>query len=88
MDKRVLPRRIITIKTLKDFILDYSISEEKAILLSQEDFDNIVLEYREFYGVPLEEEFYITAVLIKEAPLGELKQGQIGIVNKSDVYSL
>ena len=26
--------------------------------------------------------------LIKEAPLGELKQGQIGIVNKSDVYSL
>lgn len=39
----------ITIKSLRDYILDANISDIDTILLNQVDFDNIVLEYETFF---------------------------------------
>ncbi|MTI31417.1 hypothetical protein [Xanthovirga aplysinae] len=77
----------ITIKKLRDFIIDNKLTENDSILLHTLDFDNIVLEYKEFYKESLIEPFLILNVLIKEDARREIPFNRIGIL-KNDFRSV
>ena len=70
----------ITIKALRDFILDNGVSERDVIFLHFVDFDNIVLEYRATYNEAIQIPYTIIGVLIKEDRTAKVREGQIGIV--------
>ena len=54
----------ITIKYLRDFILDDSITTEDTILVHPRDFDEIIIEYRKTYEEPIRIPFILLDVLI------------------------
>ena len=56
----------ITIKSLRDFILENGLTDNDTITLHQHDFDEIVLEYRETYEVSISIPYLLLGVLIKE----------------------
>lgn len=41
----------ITIKSIRDYILDNNIDENKVIILNKYNFDDIILEHLAFYKV-------------------------------------
>ncbi|MBS1572132.1 MAG: hypothetical protein JST62_07055 [Bacteroidetes bacterium] len=69
----------ITIKNLRDAILDLEISEDDIIALNTYDFDKIVEEYRETYKVSITIPYFLLGVLITEdlkpekIPCGRIK---------------
>ena len=70
----------ITIKTLKDYIVD-CILEDKVILLNSQNFDNIVLEYRDFYNESMEIPYSILGILITEDNTKKVPLDRIGLIN-------
>lgn len=74
----------ITIKALRDFILDNGVSDRDVIFLHFVDFDNIVLEYRATYDEGIQIPFTVIGVLVKEDRSAKVREGQIGIVVERD----
>lgn len=70
----------ITIKTLKDYIVDCKL-EDKVILLNSQNFDNIVLEYRDFYNESMEIPYSIIGILITEDNTKKVPLDRIGLIN-------
>jgi hypothetical protein len=71
----------ITLKSLRDAILDYSISSSKAILLHPHDFDDMAVDYRNAYGVSLKLPFVFLGIYIAPSenpsvPLGRIRVEQ------------
>ncbi|MBK0402548.1 hypothetical protein I5M27_06095 [Adhaeribacter sp. BT258] len=66
------PKYIGTIsnKTLRDYVLDNNLSNEHKILLHPNNFDDIVLEYRDLYKKSIPDPYYIFETLIDESPNG------------------
>jgi hypothetical protein len=56
----------ISIAALRNYILDLGITAHDTLLLNASDFDDIVLEYREAYGAPMPDPYFILGVLIDE----------------------
>lgn len=54
----------ITLKAIKNLILDYSLGENDSIKLNTLNFDDIVLEYRNTYNEHLPVPFYFMKVLV------------------------
>jgi len=78
--------RKITIKALRDSILDLKITDKDTILLTQIAFDNIVLEYRETYNESVTLPYILLGVLIKEDTKNIIPHDRIGII-KNDTES-
>ncbi|WKL44887.1 hypothetical protein [Flavobacterium sp. ZE23DGlu08] len=70
----------ITIKTLKDYIVDCKL-EDKVILLNSQNFDTIVLEYRDFYNESMEIPYSIIGILITEDNTKKVPLDRIGLIN-------
>lgn len=70
----------ISIKSIRDFILDNSLTENDTLLLNQLDFDGIVLEYRETYKEGIVIPYYLLRVQIQIDSLGRIPINRIGIV--------
>lgn len=76
----------ITIKSLRDYILDANLTDVDTILLNQIDFDNIVLEYRDFYKEGITLPYLLLGVLIKEDDTYSVVPNRIEVI-QNDIYS-
>jgi len=72
----------LTIKSIRDYILDNSISEEDTILLNPFDFDELTLEYRRDYNEGMPNPYFLMRVLLKEDASYSIPQGRIQIISK------
>ncbi|MEN4759419.1 hypothetical protein ABEG63_03685 [Chryseobacterium sp. C39-AII1] len=84
MNIKTVRLKPITIKSIRDFILDNHIDENKVIILNKYNFDDIILEHLEFYKVSATFPYKIITVLIEEDPFNTITQNNIGIINDYD----
>ncbi len=77
----------ITIKLIRNFILDFKLTENDTILLNQFDWDSILIEHRETYKESLTVPYILLGVLIKENIQQEIGRNQV-IVLKNDFASV
>lgn len=56
----------ITYKSLRDFILDEELTENDSIKLNSLNFDDLILEFREFYNESFKEPIAILGININE----------------------
>ena len=76
----------ITIKSIRDYILDASITDEDTILLNQVDYDNIILEHRESYNESMTIPFLLLGVLVKEDDTYSVPANRVKVI-QNDTYS-
>lgn len=57
----------VTIKSLRNWILDSPLDEGDTLLLHPHTFDDLALQYREDYHSAIPEPFFLLGVLIEEA---------------------
>lgn len=76
--------KAITIKTIKDFITDTKLSDEKIIILNSQNFDDIVLEYLDFYGESMTIPYSLIGILIIEDENGKIPLNRIGIIDDDE----
>lgn len=74
----------ITIKSIRDFILDHEINENQVIILNKYNFDDIVLEHLSFYKVSATFPYKIITVLIEEDPFDKIAINYVGVINDYD----
>ncbi|WP_336689198.1 MULTISPECIES: hypothetical protein [unclassified Chryseobacterium] len=74
----------ITIKSIRDFILDHEINENQVIILNKYNFDDIVLEHLNFYKVSATFPYKIITVLIEEDPFDKIAINYVGVINDYD----
>lgn len=70
----------ISLKYIRNYILDNNISEKDTLLLHPSNFDELVLEHRTVYSQGIIVPFYFLRVLITEAPHGQATLDRIRIV--------
>jgi len=70
----------IDLKTLRNFVIDASLSESDTLLLNYKNFDDIVLEYREIYGSSINIPYSIFGIPIKEDTANWIPLDRIGIL--------
>lgn len=76
----------ISIKTLKNFILDNGLTENDTLVLNTYNFDEIVLEYRKVYDEGITVPYFLLGVLIKDDEDNIVPLGRIGLL-KDDFES-
>lgn len=76
--------RTISLKSIRDYILDNNITENDTILLNSDDFLNIALEYRQTYSEGIQYPYYLIRVMIKEDDYMKVPPGRIGIVKDDE----
>ncbi len=59
----------LTIKSIRNFIVDNGVTESDTIILNSLNFDDIVLEYRQTYSKSVTMPFYFLTVLIIESSI-------------------
>lgn len=74
----------ITIKSIRNFILDNEIDENKIIILNKYNFDDLILEHLDFYKTSATFPYKIITVLIEEDPFNEIPINTIGVINDFD----
>jgi hypothetical protein len=74
----------ISIKSIRNAILDYELTDCDTIVLNANDFDGIVIEYRNTFGVSIELPYFLIGVLIDEDKTGKVFEGRIGVI-KNDL---
>lgn len=72
----------ITIKALRDYILDNNLTEEDSIILNQTNFDEIVLEHRKIYNEGIIYPYFILRIHIKEDENNLVPFGRIMVLLK------
>jgi len=72
--------RQVTIKSLRDYILDNGLTENDTLLLNRENFDDIVLEYRATYRESITIPYFLLRVLIQEDNLGMVPSNRVGVI--------
>jgi hypothetical protein len=77
----------ITVKVLRDYILDAGVTDVDTIMLNQADFDELALEYRNEYNQHLPFPYLLLGVLIREEAKGAIRRGSV-IVVENDTESL
>lgn len=76
----------ITIKTLRDYILNNRLTENDTILLHTHDFDELALEHHNTYREAITLPYLLISVLIQEDKFGIVSKNRIGII-KNDTES-
>ncbi|TDX84478.1 hypothetical protein [Epilithonimonas xixisoli] len=74
----------ITIKSLRDYILDNELEDEKVIILNKYNFDDIILEHLSTYKESAKFPYYIIGTLIEEDPFSRISLNRIGVINDYD----
>jgi hypothetical protein len=74
----------VTLKSLRDYILDNAITEEDTIVLNQINFDEIALEHRRIYNEGIVYPYFILRVLIKEDEDNSVPFGRIKLILKDE----
>lgn len=77
----------ISIKDLRDYILDNGITDNDTILINTLDFDNLVLEHREYYKESIPIPYLLLGVLIREDESGSIPKSFISVI-EDDIESL
>jgi len=77
----------ISIKSLRDLILDSNLTDRDTVLLHQKDFDELAVEYRETYNESFQIPYLLLDVLIKEDKRLTTSQGRI-VVLTNDTESV
>jgi len=77
----------ITYKLLRNIILDINLTDTDTIILNSKNFDNIVLDYRDYYKGSMIFPHLLLGVLIREADGENIPQNKVGIL-KNDEGSL
>lgn len=77
----------LTIKSIRDFIIDNDLTEKDTIILNELNFDDLVLEHRETYQESMVVPFFLLSVLITTNPTNEISLDQIKII-KNDLQRL
>lgn len=75
----------ITIKSIRNFILDNDLTAKKIILLNSTDFDNIVLEHLDLYQESMQMPYYLLEILITEDNTRKVPFNRIGIINHDEI---
>ncbi|TGE08766.1 hypothetical protein [Hymenobacter fodinae] len=57
----------LDLRTIRAFILDLELNEADTLLLHPDNYDSLVLEYRDMYREPMPQPFYVLGVYIDEA---------------------
>lgn len=70
----------LTIKTIRNFIIDNELTENDTIILNSSNFDDIILEYRQTYNEGIILPFYLLRILIMEDFSTRVKLDRIKIV--------
>ena len=70
----------VTLKTIRNAILDLGITEKDTISVNQITFDNIALEHRETYKESITIPYLFLGVLIKEDVTRTVPHNRIGII--------
>ena len=71
---------LITIKSIKDFILDNMLTENDTILLNRVNYDQIVLEYRTTYNESITVPYFLLQILVKEDNTNKVPVNRIGLI--------
>lgn len=72
--------RKITIKAIRDYILDFELREIDTILLHPTNFDDIVIEYRETFSESINLPYFLLKVWVCESLNYNIPLGRIGII--------
>ena len=70
----------VTIKALRDYILDNNLDEEDSIVLNQINFDEVALEHRKTYNEGIVYPYFILKVHIKEDEINSVRFGRIMVI--------
>lgn len=70
----------ITIRTLRDFILDNELREIDTILLHPTNFDDIVIEFRDTYHTSIDIPYFLIEVMISEDFERKVPFNRVGVV--------
>lgn len=87
IDQPIFLAKQVTIKVLRDYILDAGIADTDTILLNQIDFDELALEYRQTYQEHLPFPYLLVGVLVREDGRGLVPRGCTVLV-ENDTESL
>jgi hypothetical protein len=71
----------VTLKSIKDFILDNNLEETQSVLLNQVDYDNLALEHRQIYHEAMAIPFFLLRILIDEDDTRSVRRGMIGVIS-------
>ena len=74
----------ITIKGLRDWILDSGLTEEDTVLLNTHTFEELALYHREYYGTALPEPYSLVGVLITDATDIEVPKDRVLVLKGDD----
>lgn len=77
-------RNRITIKSIRDCILDFGLTEKDTLILHSNNFDDIVLEHREIYNESFASPYLILGVLIKEDTQRKVPNNRVGIIKNDE----
>ena len=56
----------ITIKKIRDFILDNNLDEFDSVVIAKDNYDDIVFEYRKTFNESIPNPYYLIGILVKE----------------------
>ena len=74
----------ITLQSVRDWILDEKLTANDSLLLHPDDFDGLVLEYRELYGNPMPNHYLVLEVLVDESTRIPVPKGRVVVVKDDD----
>lgn len=85
MEKPVIKtiRKNILYKTLIDFIHSEELTEDHVILLNTKNFDDVVLDFRDFYGESMTFDHRLLGVEIAEDYTNTVRLNKLGIIKVS-----
>lgn len=58
---------LISIASVRNWILELKLTEADTVMLHPVNFDNLVLEYRQTYGQPMPDPYFLLGALVDEA---------------------
>ncbi len=70
----------MSIKSIRDFILDGGLTAKDTIVLNTESFDQLVLEHRATYGESLAVPYLLLGVLIQEDTDRRIPTDRVGVI--------
>ena len=69
-----------TYNSIRNFILDNKVQESEIILLNTYDFDDLVLDFREFYSSAMPSDIKILGITIREDR--SISKGRVTVLSK------
>ena len=69
-----------TILVIRDFILNSKLKDGSTILLHPNNFDEMVIEYRDFYEHSINDPYILLGIEIAEDTLNKVPENRIGII--------